>query len=565
VARPGRRAPVAVVLVAALAGSLMSGAAAPGAVGAAPPGGAPPGLAREYVRVVDRPWQRVGVTITVIDGRGRPVPGLRRDEFRILVDGEPVEIADFGVEGRRADRPLSVAVLLDLSRSMGRQVQQVREAATALLRSLRPGDEILVARFDDQVTILTPFTGRIEDPDRTLRSLGTARGGTALFRAIGEILRDLRGRPGRKVVLVVTDGLDNDLGRGGHALQSLVLQDLLRACFRSQTVVYGVRPGMAATSWLPFEGFVEASGGRLLYTGGDLETLFARLGEEFGAQYHAAWDTDPKARPGRRRRIRIEVARPGVTVRALSGWSSPSSRLGALRRDARHDDPDVRADAVYELGFAPDEGAVRALLQALDDPDQRVRRLAAVSVGRQRPAAAIPRLIGLLEDPADPVRRAAAEALPGFGPEAISHLARFAGEGARGRPAPALAAAARALGAVGDERACEPLAGLLGEHPEPVRAAAAAALGALGLLCGLPAARGALADPAASVRIAAVRSIAAIAGDPARSLLERFAVTETDPAVRDAVRKALREAGADGSDPGPAPGGRAAGETPPMR
>ena len=85
------------------------------------------------------------------------------------------------------------------------------EAARALLSQLRPGDEIMVASFNDQVTVLQGFTGRPEDLERSLERIGRAWRGTAIFRAIRRTLHDVRDRAGRKVVLVVSDGLDNDM------------------------------------------------------------------------------------------------------------------------------------------------------------------------------------------------------------------------------------------------------------------------------------------------------------------------------------------------------------------
>src|SRR5262245_5355413 len=109
---------------------LLVAALACGAAGARQPG-AP--LPMEYVRVVDRPWERVAITVTVTDARGRPVRGLTAADFVVTDGGRAVEIADFGPEEGRRDRPLSVAVLLDLSASMAGQVRRVEEAARALL------------------------------------------------------------------------------------------------------------------------------------------------------------------------------------------------------------------------------------------------------------------------------------------------------------------------------------------------------------------------------------------------------------------------------------------------
>jgi VWFA-related protein len=501
--------------------------------------GAPEPL-REYVKVIDRPYLRIGLTVTVSDRQGRPVRGLGREDFRVFEDGAEMALMDYGVEGDRRDRPLSVAVLLDLSGSMAGQVKRVGEAARALLSGLRPGDEVMVAKFNDQLTVLLPFTGDPDEPGRTLKGVGSAWGGTAIFRSIEHTLKDLRDRPGRKVILVVSDGLDNQVEREGHILQSLYIQDLLRLCLRTQTTVYGIRPGMAVSSWLPFEGFVDQTGGRLLYTGGDLERLFARLGEEFLSQYYLAYDVDPKTKSGKRRRIRVEVTRPGAVVRAMAGYFTPRSHVETLLRDLRDDDARLRADAAYELGFIGDPRSSRALLGALDDRDDKVRRIAAGSLGRLGEQAALPPLIEMLGDEAPSVRTAASEALVLFGPRAITLLASAVEAGAGRRTAgPRLLHAARLLGAVGDDRAADPLALLLEEGPVEARVAAAQALGDLGLTRGIPPLRGALLDPAPAVRGAAWRSILGIAGEAARPVLEEYLKTETDPALLEAARAAL--------------------------
>src|SRR5439155_16499140 len=91
---------------------------------APPPPPATAGL-REYVRVVERPYLRVALTATVVDRQGKPVRGLTGEDFRVLEDGHEYALAEFGLEGERRDRPVSVAVLLDLAYSMGGQVKKV--------------------------------------------------------------------------------------------------------------------------------------------------------------------------------------------------------------------------------------------------------------------------------------------------------------------------------------------------------------------------------------------------------------------------------------------------------
>jgi VWFA-related protein len=489
----------------------------------------------ERVRVVDRGWIRVGLTATITDRAGKPVTGLGRGDFTVTENDRPIDLADFGPEEGRADRPLSVAVLLDLSGSMGHQIKDVEKAARALLSGLRPGDEIMVAKFNDQLTVLQPFTGEARDFDRSLRRIGRAVGGTAIFRSIEKTLKDVRGRPGRKVILVVSDGLDNDVDRGAPALQSIYLQDLLRLCFRTQTTVYGIRPGMAA-SWSPFEDFVTQSGGRLLYTGGELARVFARLAEEFLSQYYFGYDIDPKINEGGWRRVRVRVTRPDLTVRAIQGYFTPGDHLETLLRDLDDGEPGMRSDAAWDLGFVDDPRARVGLRQALGDKVPAVRRAAVEGLARLRDADSIPAIIERLGDRDHQVREAAAAGLDEFGPAAVDPLAQAVSAAAAvRRPGDAALGAAAALGRIGDDRAVDPLAALARSRSDEGRTAAVAALASLGLAAGLTPLREALADESPVVRKAALEGVASIAGNAARSLIEDHLKHETDPAVRNAA------------------------------
>jgi VWFA-related protein len=496
---------------------------------------APAPRLRESVRVVDRAWRRVGITVTVTDRQGRPVRGLAGGEFTVTDGGLPVTLAEFGPEEARRDRPLSVAVLLDLSESMAGQVNRVEEAARALLAGLRPGDEVMVAKFNHQLTVLQPFTGAIVPGTGPLKDLGRAGGGTALFRAVEATLGDLRDRAGRKVILVVSDGLDNAFEHENQVMQSLYLQELVRLCFRTSTAVYGVRPGMVRGGE-PFEDFVTETGGRMVYTGERLDRLFARLGEEFLSQYYLAWDVDPKIDRGTLRRIQVATRRADLRVAALRGFVTPRGLVGVRLRDLGDDDAQVRADALWDLGFADDERARAALRAGLDDHDAEVRRRAAEGLGRQRDPAAIEALIGRLADPDRRVRAAAAEAIAGFGVTAVDALAA-----ALDRPAVAPGAAAL-LGRIGDAAALPPLEALVSSADPVLRLAAARALTDLGLLAGVAPLRRLFDDPDPGLRRAALRGVAVLAGPAAPPILIAHLRTEDDPVVRAAVEAMLEPA-----------------------
>ena len=94
----------------------------------------------------------------VLSKKGRPVRGLKAENFQLYEDHVPHEIRYFGTEDQE---PVSIAFLLDLSGSM-RQVGKLDEAKEAIqvfVDALRPGDRFgLIGFADDQVTWVTEFT-----------------------------------------------------------------------------------------------------------------------------------------------------------------------------------------------------------------------------------------------------------------------------------------------------------------------------------------------------------------------------------------------------------------------
>ena len=162
----------------------------------------------------------------------------------------------------------------------------------------------------------------------------------------------------------------------------------------------------------------------------------------------------------------------------------------------------VRCGAAQALGGVGDPGAVGALAAALHDGDATVRTAVATALGRIGAAGAAAPLAASLLDPDRATRKAAAEALDAVAwrPDrdavgATYWAARQAWDECAEIGAPAVgalcdaladedggdrAAAARALGTIGERAAAEPLAAALEDKNPAVRLAAAQALGAIG-------------------------------------------------------------------------------------
>jgi Ca-activated chloride channel homolog len=164
------------------------------------------GAIRTSVELVE-----VGCTVTAPDGTR--VRDLTRGDFRIFDDGVEQQIASFDAASERA----SIALLLDDSPSIYRELGQTREAARSLARSLGSDDEVALAAFAGQTHLLLPFS-----PNRALLAEALAspmlRGvadssQSFIYQAIYLTAHALfSGRTGRKAIVLLTDGEDSGLG-----------------------------------------------------------------------------------------------------------------------------------------------------------------------------------------------------------------------------------------------------------------------------------------------------------------------------------------------------------------
>ncbi len=147
----------------------------------------------------------IKVPISVFDHRGNLVNDLRKEDFRIWEDQTQQEIRSFGIDRN----PVSVVLVVDTSMSGKTELKKIKEAAEEFAEALAPGDQISLISFDDQVHKALDWT---EDRKKVRKALDKLRSGwrTALHDALYMAAKDqLRGIEGRKAIILLTDGLDN--------------------------------------------------------------------------------------------------------------------------------------------------------------------------------------------------------------------------------------------------------------------------------------------------------------------------------------------------------------------
>jgi VWFA-related protein len=149
--------------------------------------------------------EEVVLNCTVLDGN-RMVPDLKKDSFQVFEDGIKQKIIGF----QHTDLPVSIALVVDNSGSMGRKRPSVNKSALDLIEASNPQDEAFVVNFSDEAVIDQDFTS---DVNKLREGLGymEARGGTALFDAVAASADKLAAdaKHPKQVLILITDGWDN--------------------------------------------------------------------------------------------------------------------------------------------------------------------------------------------------------------------------------------------------------------------------------------------------------------------------------------------------------------------
>ena len=167
---------------------------------------APDGVIRTRVTLVQVPC-------TVEAPDGTEVRGLSQSDFRLLEDGAPQEIASFDASAT----PASIALVIDASPSIFRDLAEMRGAARALSENLSPADEISVVSFSSAAHLLLPFSKNRALLDSAIDSRYLAQvensSDSRIYETAFLTARELfQGRTGRKAIVLLTDGQDSGLG-----------------------------------------------------------------------------------------------------------------------------------------------------------------------------------------------------------------------------------------------------------------------------------------------------------------------------------------------------------------
>lgn len=314
--------------------------------------------------------QLVSVPAVVTNSAGRPVPGLRAENFLLFENDQQQRITNFAT----TEAPFEIALLLDTSGSTRVDVGLIRQAANAFIDALRPGDRVAIVGFNTtrqgpsvaaKVEVLSQLTDDRKLLRAAIENLGASNGTPfydALERIANEVFQEAPREEvrGRRAVVALTDGVDSTsnsdfqsarsrLSRTGVACyfievntEDFVEDRLLKDCQDDGRLTLSAKqlqryrqvfvPRARPEDFVDFcqmgqfermqisrdlynlarremDELAKASGGRNFLAASlqDARAAFARVATEIGTQYSLGYYPTNKARDGKFRTIRVEV------------------------------------------------------------------------------------------------------------------------------------------------------------------------------------------------------------------------------------------------------------------
>ena len=274
----------------------------------------------DYSIKVDVPLVNLDVLVTTKDGQF--IPGLHKDNFKIIEDGVAQKVTNFN----QSEAPITAVLLIEFASTNYNYMYDALNASYTFASGLKKEDWVAVVSYDMKPQILVDFT---QDKRAILGALNMLRipgfSERNLFDAVFDTLDRVDRIEGKKYIILISSGRDT--------FSKLNLDQILKKVKSTKdTTIYSVSIGRQLREWLEAHGyagswgqttdwlqaenqlttFARLTGGRFYNPRfeGELPGIFHDIAADIRNQYTIAYHPTNTKLDGTYRKLKVELQAP---------------------------------------------------------------------------------------------------------------------------------------------------------------------------------------------------------------------------------------------------------------
>ena len=273
----------------------------------------------DYSITVSVPLVSLDVLVTTKDGQ--TIPGLKKENFKVLEDGTPQQIATFN----QTEAPLTAALLIEYAATNISYMYDALNASYTFASGLKKDDWVAVVSYDMNPKILVDFT---QDKRAIMGALNMLRipgfSERNLFDALFDTIDRCDRIPGKKYIILVSSGrdtfsratLDQVIKKLKSTKDVTIYAISIGWQWREQMEARGRAGAITQVDWLQADNqlntFAHLTGGRAYFPRfqGELPEIFHDVAADIRNQYSISYHPTNAKLDGTYRKLKVELQAP---------------------------------------------------------------------------------------------------------------------------------------------------------------------------------------------------------------------------------------------------------------